>query len=296
MNTSAPVGGIVVGVDGSLAADRALHWAAQEAQRRRRPLHVVHAQVVAATYAGAGVFSALSAPDVAQLLAGSRSLLADAAATARAIAADVEVTSELAERSPAHALVEASARAQLMVMGARGHGGVASLLLGSVSTQVAMHARCPVVVVKDVEDPDRPRDGVVVGIDGSPHDEQAIGFAFDQASSLGTSLDVVHAWSFGHGPLTGAVAEALAAEYRVEPQRELLVSEALAGWREKYPDVHVHTSVVHGLAVPVLLKQCDGAELLVVSSRGRGGFTGLLLGSVSHVLLQRAGCPVAVVR
>ncbi len=292
----APTHGVVVAVDGSSSSDRALAWAAGEADRLHRPLHVLHAQSVAAASAEASPYTGLSPSEAQQVLSSAQVLLDAAADRAQALVPDVEVSRRLVQRAPAGAVVEASKRAQTVVLGARGLGAVRTALLGSVSTQVAMHAHCPVVVIKDVEDPDRPRDGVVVGIDGSPGSQPVLGYAFEQASSRGTSLHVVHAWSFEHAPLTGVLADALSAEYQVEPEHQLMVSESLAGWQEKHPDVEVRASVVHALAVPTLLEHSDGAELLVVGSRGRGGFTGLVLGSVSHALLQRAGCPVAVVR
>jgi nucleotide-binding universal stress UspA family protein len=292
----APNHSVVVAVDGSPAARRALAWASDEAQRLHRPLHVLRAHAAAAESAGAGLRTPMPAGAVAQLRADLVDALADDVTRAHEVAPELEVTSELAAEGPAKAIIEASRRAHTVVLGARGLGGFRALLLGSVSTQVAMHAHCPVVVIKDVEDVDRPRDSVVVGVDGAQESQSAIGYAFEQASSRGTSLDVVHAWSHEHAPLTGVLAEALSADYEVEPEKELLVAESLAGWREKYPDVDLRISLVHGEAVSSLLQHADGAQLLVVGSRGRGGFKGLLLGSVSHSLLQQAGAPVAVVR
>lgn len=294
--TTAPNHSVVAAVDGSPAADRALAWACDEAARLHRPLHVLRAHAAVAEPAGTGPLTSMPASAVEQLRAELNDLLAAAVTRAHVLAPQLEVTSQLAAEVPAKAIIEASRRAHAVVLGARGLGGFRSLLLGSVSTQVAMHGHCPVVVVKDVEDVGRPRDGVVVGVDGAQDSQSAIGYAFEQASSRGTGLDVVHAWSHENPPFTGALVEALSADYAVEPGKELLVAESLAGWREKYPDVEVRVSLVHGLAVPTLLEHSDGAQLLVVGSRGRGGFKGLLLGSVSHSLLQQAGAPVAVVR
>jgi nucleotide-binding universal stress UspA family protein len=288
---------VVVAVDGSPAAERALAWACDEARRTHRRLHVLHASAVADEWAAdPGVLAPLPRGTTEDLVEELRELLSAAVDRTHELAPELDVTSELSGQAPAKALVETSHRAHTIVMGARGHGPVSSILLGSVSTQVAMHAHCPVVVVKDLDDPERPRDSVVVGVDGAQDSQPAIGYAFEQASSRGTSLDVVHAWSHEHAPLTGVLAEALSADYEVEPEKELLVAESLAGWREKYPDVDLRISLVHGEAVSSLLQHADGAQLLVVGSRGRGGFKGLLLGSVSHSLLQQAGAPVAVVR
>jgi nucleotide-binding universal stress UspA family protein len=275
MSTStAAAGAVVVGVDGSPAAERAVLWACDEASRLHRSLHVLHA-------------AARTAP---------RAPLYSAVSTAHRRCPGLRVTSELSCDPPATALVQASRSAHTLVLGARGRGGLAALVLGSVSTEVARQASCPVVVVKDADDADRPRDSVVVGVDGGAPSQPALGYAFEQASSRGTALDVVHAWSHEHAPLTGVLAEALSADYQVEPDKELLVAECLAGWREEYPDVDVRVSLVHGEAVSALLEHGDGAELVVVGSRGRSAVAGLLLGSVSHNVLQRAGGPVAVVR
>jgi nucleotide-binding universal stress UspA family protein len=136
MTTSALAERVVVAVDGSPAAQRALAWAAAEAARLQRPLHVLHAQVVDTIYTGDGVFTALSAEETERVLEPARKLLDEATATARDLAPGVVVTSELSTHPPARAVVEASPQAHLIVLGARGHGAVAAVLLGSVSTQV----------------------------------------------------------------------------------------------------------------------------------------------------------------
>ena len=287
---------LVLAVDGSPSSDRALVWACDEARRDARPLHVVHARPDLSAAARGGLFSALTPEQVDQLEAASQELLDSAVARARELAPGVLVTGRLTKGSPARAVIEASPGAFAVVMGARGRGAVTSMLLGSVSAQVARHARCPVVVVKDVEDPQRPREGVVVGIDGSPQSDAALAFAFEEADSRRSALDVVHAWSFEHLAPAGVLAEAMTKQYQSEPEHRQLVEDTLAPWRDKYPGVEIRPKAVHALAVPALLEASDGAHLLVVGSRGHGGFADLLLGSVSRNLLQRAGCPVAVVR
>lgn len=286
---------IVVGVDGSAASGNALEWACREGSRLHRPVHVLHAYGLAPSYSGAE--AALFEPaEAASLEDTAEATLADAVAAARRLSPELDITSTTVDASAAAALVDASRSAHTVVVGARGHGALASMMPGSVSTQTAMHAHSPVVVVKDVEDRDRPRDGVFVGLDGSEQSQDCLAFAFEQASSRGTALHVVHAWPFQRNEPRLAIAEALTANYAVENRHRLLVAEALAGWRQKYPDVDVQISVMESTAVAALLERSDGAELLVVGSRGRGGFAALLLGSVSHAVLQRAGCPVAVVR
>jgi len=136
----------------------------------------------------------------------------------------------------------------------------------------------------------------VVGVDGVTDSQPAIAFAFDQASSRGTGLTVVHAWENEQPAFVRPIAKRIVARHEVTRERELLLSETLAGWCEKYSDVPVRTSIVYSRPIAALLEHADGSELLVVGSRGRGGFSGLVLGSVSHAVLQHAASPVAVVR
>jgi nucleotide-binding universal stress UspA family protein len=288
MSTS-PGSRVVVGVDESPSSDAALDWAIDEASRRRLPLHLVHAFGVD--------YSMVAAP---ALIPGATSVedkvLDAGVARVRSLAPSVQVTAEADTGYPAHALVELSETADTVVLGARGRGALRGALLGSVSLQVATHARCPVVVVRELPAPGASVPRVVVGIDGSPTSERAIGYAFAQASSRGLGLTVVHAWwmEFVEGVITSTSSEEQ--WERMGQEQRVLVSEALAGWREKYPDVNVREHVVRSLPAEALVGESAGAELVVVGSRGRGGFAGLLLGSVSHSVMQHAHCPVAVVR
>jgi nucleotide-binding universal stress UspA family protein len=164
-------------------------------------------------------------------------------------------------------------------------------VLGSVALQVVTHARCSVVVVREsfVDTPHAK--GVVVGIDGSAVSELAVGYAFEQASLRGVRLDVVHAW-------WTTVPNGLTQDIKADQvtRERLTLSETLVGWSEKYPDVEVRESLPMGPTVLTLTEAARNAELLVVGSRGRGGFHSLLLGSVSQGVLAHATCTVAVVR
>jgi nucleotide-binding universal stress UspA family protein len=277
LGRAAPAGSVVVGVDQS-SSTAALLWGAMEAIRRRLPLHLIHG------VAARGEEPADSPPDTPPTTSG-RPVLDTAVARVRCLAPSLSLTAQLYEGSAADALVEASRTADTVVLGARRRGALTSALLGSVSAEVAVQGQCPVVVVKDGEDPERPRDAVVVGVDGSQESQPCLAYAFAQAATRGTSLDVVHAWS-----------SRTTATYRMEQRGHLLLAEALAGWAGRYPDVDVTCSVVHEEPVSALVRHGDGAELLVVGSRGRGDLRGLLLGSVSRDVLLRAGGPVAVVR
>jgi nucleotide-binding universal stress UspA family protein len=167
-------------------------------------------------------------------------------------------------------------------------------MLGSVSQHVARHADCPVVVVREPEDHSATR--IVVGVDGGPAGEAALGFAFDEAARRGSPLTAVQ--SYGEHTLSGTGVvlpmERPAGEVRATYERELYA--LLVPWKEKFPDVTVRAEVVPGHPVRLLRDVSERAALVVVGSRGRGGFASLLLGSVSTGVLHRARCPVVVVR
>jgi nucleotide-binding universal stress UspA family protein len=181
------------------------------------------------------------------------------------------------------------------VVGARGRGALATALLGSTSVDVAAAARCPVVVVRELPTPGATPARVVVGSDGSELSAAAIGEAFAQADARGLDLTVVQAWYLDTttGGLAALSVESVRRE--VAQAEQAVAAEAVAGWREKYPDVRVHVHVLQGHPVQAVVEHSKGAELVVVGSRGRGGFGGLLLGSVSQGVLHHAHCPVMVV-
>jgi nucleotide-binding universal stress UspA family protein len=198
--------------------------------------------------------------------------------------------------SPAHALIEASADADLLVVGSRGHGTFTALLLGSVSRQVATHAKCSTVIVRAAADP-QSRD-VVVGVDGSQPSLRALEFAFQTADRHGLRLRVLHTWDVPPvGAITGVPTFSPPEFIRELRDSEARVAaEALAGHSDRFPDVEVVAELQQGGPVQVLTEASEHAALVVVGTRGRGGFLGLLLGSVSHGTAHHAHCPVAVIR
>jgi nucleotide-binding universal stress UspA family protein len=170
-------------------------------------------------------------------------------------------------------------------------------LLGSTALQVATHAPCPTIVVRDrgtrpTTSSPRP---IVVGTDGSETSQNALAYAFAQADARGCELVIVHAWwlDLSGGRLIEVAATT--AEQLEEEQRALL-QQQVAGPASRHPDVVTHQVVVRDEPAAALTRLSAEAKLLVVGSRGRGGFRSLLLGSVSQRVLHMAECPVAVVR
>lgn len=288
---SVPRGAIVVGVDGSSASDLALDWAVEEATRRRLPLHIIHAFSYGYPMTNMGMGYAIDS--LRQLADG---VSKDAVARARRASPELVITWNDPAYGPAPALVGASEAADTVVVGARGMSAARGVLMGSVSVQVAAHARCPVVVVHDTPDPAAAGGPIVVGVDGSALSTNAIAYAYAQASSRGVGLTVVHAWWLEYIEAASAAAVWAADWQHFAQEEEALVAESLAGWQEKYPDVAVRRHSVRGLPVEALVRQSENACLVVVGTRGRGGFAGLLLGSVSQAVMHRAHCPVAIVR
>lgn len=282
---------IVVGVDGSESSLHAVRWAATRAGRSGARLRLVHASEVPVGYPP-GVVD----PHVLRtaLEEQAHDWLHRAAEVAGA-GLRVEEVVELAPAVPA--LVEESRDAALVVLGSRGLGGFTGLLLGSTSVGLAARAHCPVVVVRGRQaDQPPPTEGpVVVGVDGTPVGEAAIAFAFAQASAWRTDLVAVHAWT--DLLLENAFPGAAALDFApLEERAREVLAERLAGWQEKYPDVHVTRQLARERPAAALMTLAEHAQLVVVGSRGRGGFRGLLLGSTSQHLLHHAPCPVAVVR
>ena len=284
-----PRGSIVVGVDGSEHSHDAVDWAAAEAARRKLPLHLMHALD--------DLLSSGVVPEEDRRRAEGDVVAQGAASRAHLAHPELAISAQTPRGSVSGLLVEASSVADTIVVGARGRGAARSRLLGSVSQQVAIHARCPVVVTREHASIDGAAAGrVVVGVDGSEVSSAAIAYAFNHAASTGAGLTVVHAWWWEY--LEGVMVESpWGGNWEEIAEQELVVvSESLAGWSEKHPDVDVARHVVRGHPVDLLVEESAGADLLVVGSRGRGGFAGLLLGSVSQGALHHARCPVAVVR
>lgn len=279
-----PEGSILVGYDGSGDSEHALSWAEEMARRTNRPLQVLISKVDPAQ-----VF-AFAVEWHQEMIERIESDARDRLKESKAPGVSIDVVAA----PPVEALVEASSHASLVVVGARGHSPLSGVLLGSVSQHVSQHAACPVVVVRP---PSNPLDRVVVGVDGSAGSSAALEFAAEHASRTGAALTVIYAWrslSRGRGSLMGPPFDSQFDEERKEADR--ILSEAVAGLGERYPDVKLTTE-----AIPVAPSRCladasELASLVVVGSRGRGAFAGMLLGSTSQSVLRHARCSVAIVR
>ncbi|MEV1178581.1 universal stress protein [Nonomuraea sp. NPDC049784] len=277
MNTA-----IVVGIDGSRTAWSALAWAADDAERRGVPLRIVH---VREPWLAEHPLSASS--DKETLTERCDRLLASAAERAHELAPATRISMALVTGAVIERLKTESETADTVVVGSRGLGGFAGLVLGSVGLGLAGYAESPVVVVRRL-----PRDGsgeIVAGYDGSPCADMALEYALAQAAARRARLRVLYGRRYpvtaphpaGYGPL------------QVDEAAE--IGQRLMPWREKYPDIELIESIVREHPVPALAAASRAADLVVVGSRGLGGFTSAMLGSVSHGVLQRAHCPVAVV-
>ena len=292
--------GIVVGVDGSSSSMLAVRWAAHEAGMRNVPLsliHVIDTPPSGLLALGGAVLPPRTETEDWQKTEGAK-IISDAVKVAEDGAqsgAHPKLRTEVYCTATVPALVDLSKEAQMIVVGSRGQGAISRVLLGSVSAGLIHHAHCPVAVIHDEasgalqqQPSQRP---VVVGIDGSPASELATEIAFDEASRRGVDLIALHAWrdkGMSYTPTIQWSGQRAAGEEAL--------SERLAGWLERYPDVVVHARVVFDRPAEHLLDEAESSQLVVVGSHGRGGFAGMLLGSVSTTVAQAADVPVIVAR
>jgi nucleotide-binding universal stress UspA family protein len=205
----------------------------------------------------------------------------------------IQVDSEMVTGPTVATLIDLSKDAEIFAVGSRGLSGTRRLLLTSVSSALVHHAHCPVAVIHD-EDPLMPHPDlapVLVGIDGSSASELATAIAFDEASRRGVYLVALLAWSdwtaHGSPAIDWSTLQSVGGK---------LLAERLAEWQERYPDVLVRRVVVPDRAASHLVMRSESAQLVVVGSHGRGGFAGMLLGSVSSAVVHAARMPVIVAR
>lgn len=257
---------VVVGVDGTESARRAVRLAAAEATLRRRPLRVVHALIWPMLRVAPG--PPRDGPRDGGLRRRAEAVVDAAVSEAARAAPAVTVSGEVVDGAPAVVLLRESRTAALVVVGHRGLRALSGLFVGSVAVQVSAQARCPVLVTLG----DRQRDGgpVVVGVDGSALSDAAIGFALEEAAMRRAELIALHAGNQLPPPV--------------------------AAWRERYPQVAVTPRLVPGRPAPALVDESTRAQLVVTGSVGKGRLAGLVRGSVSQAVLRDSHCPLAIVR
>lgn len=280
---------VVVGIDGSDAACEALRWAAVDAVHHDAPLHIVYAAGAPADF-GPGIdFRRVDHDEYLNSCATTLAAAREFATAAAAPVDDLEIETFLVEAPPIPLLRDRSKNARLLVVGNRGMGAFRRGLLGSVSTAMARHAQCPVAVIPEPErfSPDRVRGPVVVGVDGSACSARAVDIAFDEAFRRGVPVRAVLTWSEFNRYIPRT---------EIQIEAEALLSESLAGYADKYPDLQVHRVVAEDRPAKRLLDEGERAQLLVVGSHGRGGFAGMTLGSVSQAVLHATDCPLIIAR
>ncbi|WP_225834187.1 universal stress protein [Streptomyces sp. NK08204] len=285
---------VVVGVDGSPSSLDAVEAAVREAALRATGLRLVHAFGWPSVHVPPGI------PPWTPAAAGVRELvdgtLAKAEQRAREVEPHVDITREVTVGEPLMVLEIESRTASLVVVGSRGLGAFGGLLLGSTAVHLAAHGHCPVLVVRGKPNLTGP---VLLAVDGSPAGERAVEFAFAEASMRGAGLLALHVWNTwserayeGPGDPLNMVVDI----ERLREEEQRLLEETLSPWLTRYPHVAVERRLVRSRIRPTLIEASHDARLVVSGARGRGGFTGLLLGSVSQALLHHAHCPVAVIR
>lgn len=270
--------GIVAGYDGSPGSDQALRWAVAETR--------AHGCTLTVCLAWAPHYLAVLGDPAVYALAQNRGehILAAGVSYARSVLGTEPVAPLLARGSPAEVLCGQSASAQMVVLGARGQGGIAGLALGSVPWQVAGHAQGPVVIVRARRRrPGQPQGPVVAGTDGSARSPDVIRFAFREAELR--RAPVLAVCALADAPATLGEASRVEADF----------DRTLKPHEKEYPELTVLRQVSAGSPRTALLEAAAGAQLLVIGSRGRGGLDDMSLGSVAHALLHHAPCPVAVV-
>jgi len=288
--------GVVVGVDGSPGSKFAVQWAARDAELRNAPLTLVH--VVPAT-AGTWLESSLVPTWMGAQREHGRQVLDEALTIAceSCECGEARINCEMPAGITVPALVDLSKDADLVVVGCLGTGTLRGRHLGSVSSGLAYHAHCPVAVIHDGVEltADTACAPVLLGVDGSPESELATAIAFDEASRRKVGLVALHAWSpVGmFDDIVSLPSPRWAALRAVEDE---ILAERLAGWAERYPDVPVQRHIVRDEPARQLVETSEWAQLVVVGSHGRGGFAGMLLGSVSAAVVLLARVPVIVAR
>lgn len=276
----------LIGVDGSDHSKRALAWGLERATARGASVELLHVADVS--------FLSESVAFLSEAQKVSEQMLEQQTEYARSLGYEGEITGRAIVGHQIAEVEEASRSADLLILGAHTGSKFAGSFFGTRAVKIAAVAHCPVAVIP-AEHETIPGGGVVVGVDGSESSKKAIAYAAEVASFRGVPLIAVYAWM---PPLTPGL-EYLWSEELVSSQRdaaEEAIAIGTAGLAERYPDLVVQREIVQAPPVAAIVQMAEGADLAVVGSRGRGGLTRLLLGSVSHGVLQALPCPVIVTR
>lgn len=286
---------VVAGVDGSEESLQAVEWAAMEAKRHSSPLRIISAPAPMPR-----LLARHAAPEmVAVALRGISERALDMATTrAQEVAPGLPAETELLSGPPAVAVAEAGSDASMLVVGSRGAGGFAAMVLGSVSRYVAARAQCPVVVVRQATMAVHRE--IAVGIRDPYEISQTLAFAFEEAAMRRADLVAVHAWvwlpSALHLPVPGDAAELPPADReQISAEAAASLAAALGEWRDKHPGVGVRQDIIHGHPARVLASYSARADLVVIGRHAHPGGEGPGIGSTQHAVLGHADGPVAVV-
>ncbi|HET6301952.1 universal stress protein [Microbacterium sp.] len=275
---------IIVGVTAAPAARRAVDWATARAAERGQTVELV--AVVGGAIGAVGEESVLN-----DAVEQTRALLAEEAA--RVAERGVQVTTRVGRGSPVAWLIEASADADLLVIGSDYKGPGTGPARGAHGLRIAAGAKCPVVVVPDLDF--EGRSGVVVGVDGSEASESAVRFAAAEADRLHEPLIAVTVWTPLEAPRNlGWYPEEYLENMRLLADESLALS--LAGTRQDYPDLEIVTRVERGYPSLIINELAATARLAVIGTHGRGALARFLLGSISQEVLARLATVTAVVR
>jgi len=294
--------GIVVGIDGSEQSNCALIWAAQEAKRRNSPLHLVTAYTVP-IFAASGLDGGYATVDDDVIRQGAEGVLREAAAKVAHL--DLALDARVENGDAAGVLLELSETAELLVFGSRGRGGFMGRLLGSVSTALPAHSKCPTVTVprscaarlgEADPTPDMPEieKVVTVGVDGSDQARYAVLVAAEQAQRSGLGLRIICAVQPYTGTMSWMPAPVDRDSLFAEIQGQLDAGEKWV--RSHFPELPIDVQLIQGPPVEVLVKASATSELLVLGTRGRGGFAGMMLGSTTDGVRHHAKGPIMVVK
>jgi nucleotide-binding universal stress UspA family protein len=277
---------IIVGMDESEGAAAALRWAVRESHLRGGKVKAV----LAWDHYEQHQLTPDANFELGYDQTAAEEVLAAIVARAAGEAEARHVALEAVRGHAAGVLLEQAGPDDMLVVGARGLGGFARLLLGSVSGHCLQHARCPVAVVRSPQVPRATVGRIVVGVDGSAGAQRALHWALAEARLRAATVEVVHAWKV---PVVGGMYAYSMEPSQAEERARAVVAAALRD--EDTSGVPVETTLVSGGAAEVVLREADDADLVVLGSRGLGGFRRLLLGSVGQQVAHHVSCPIVVV-